>query len=588
MNRNQFINALLTDTYQFTATYAYWKVGRHEEEATFDLFFRKNPFKGEFTIFAGLDEVLRFVENYKITKEQIRFLREGFIASQEELVAEFNEGLRCGWIREVAGGGYERIGYDKGGDYWHSVSYPTASKFIEPPLADCEPEFYEWLEKVNCSQLKIYAIPEGTLVFPRVPLIRVDGPLAIGQLIETTALNLINFPSLAATNGARYRLAAGPKVRLLEFGLRRAQGPDGAMSATKYIYMGGFDGTSNVLGGMENGITPSGTNMHAFISSFTSLKKIKRRMLKDASGIERDFMKEVLEIKDMLSAHDPAYKNTNEGELAGMIAYAMAWPKKFLTLVDTLDTLKSGVPNFICVAIALKRFGYDPVGIRLDSGDLGYFSREARKMFQWASGKSGYNIHDCIIAASNDIDEEVILSLNNQGHEINTMGVGTKVVTCSNQSALGCVYKLVVIEGESRIKLSNDFIKITLPGRKEAYRLYVQGKDFPVMDILIEVGEEIPQVGKRILCRHPFDEVKRVYVTPTKVVKLHYLVWDGQRRYPVIPLEEMREYVLDQIANFREDHLRLINPTPYKVSVSEALYDVIHELWAKESPIEEL
>ena len=191
---NSFVNPLLTDLYQLTMTYAYWKNKIHKKKAVFDLFFRKNPFKGADTIFAGLSEVLRFLSSYGFKEEQIAYIK-------KELMPQ------------------------------------------------CDPEFFSWLKKVDCSEIAMYAFREGTVVFPREPLIRIEGPLAVCQLLETTLLTLINYPSLVATNAARFRIAAGFDKVLLEFGLRRAQGPDGGVSASRYSYLGGFDGTSNVLGG---------------------------------------------------------------------------------------------------------------------------------------------------------------------------------------------------------------------------------------------------------------------------------------------------------------------------------------------------
>jgi nicotinate phosphoribosyltransferase len=248
------------------------------------------------------------------------------------------------------------------------------------------------------------------VVFPKVPLIRVEGPLAVTQLLETTLLNLINYPSLVATNAARMRLAAGPGKRLLEFGLRRAQGPDGGVSASKYAYIGGFDGTSNVLAGKLSGMAVTGTHAHSFVMSYTSLADLhSTTIVSNAAGQvgeNVEFVQRVLEKRTTLG-----YR-TNDGELAAFIAYAQAFPAGLLALVDTYDILSSGVPNFLCVGWVLWELGYKPLGLRIDSGDLAYFSKEIRSVFKEFDRK--YAKHEvfgkCNIVASNDINEKVLLS----------------------------------------------------------------------------------------------------------------------------------------------------------------------------------
>merc|ERR1719361_1357370 len=213
------VNSLLTDLYQITMTYAYWKNKQEDEPAVFDLFFRKCPFKGEYTIFGGLDDVLRFLNRFRYSKDDVAALQ---------------------------------------------ARFPTWDK-----------EFWNYLGNLNASKLSVYAQREGSVVFPRIPLLRIEGPVAVCQLIETTLLNLTNYASLVTTNAARIRRAVGPNKALLEFGLRRAQGPDGAMSASKYAYIGGFDGTSNVLAGLNNGIPIKGTHAHSFVSSYPGLDILK-------------------------------------------------------------------------------------------------------------------------------------------------------------------------------------------------------------------------------------------------------------------------------------------------------------------------
>eukprot|EP00743_Colponemidia_sp_Colp-15_P001417 GILK01001554.1.p1 GENE.GILK01001554.1~~GILK01001554.1.p1 ORF type:complete len:579 (-),score=86.69 GILK01001554.1:80-1774(-) len=517
---DSLVQSLLTDMYQISMAYGYWKAERHEDLAVFDLFFRKCPFHGEFAIFAGLEEALRFITHFKFSEEHISYLKK-----------------------------------------------------IMPR---CEAAFFEYLSKVDCSNLKVYAIKEGTLVFPREPVLRLEGPLVIGQLLETCLLNLLNYASLMATNAARFRLAAGKEKILLEYGLRRAQGPNGAISASRYSYLGGFDGTSNVLAGQLFDMEVRGTHAHAFISTFTGLQDLKHH---DLDGV--NFVDLVLEYRTQLH-----FEGTNEGELAAYIAYALAFPDGFLALVDTYDTLESGVPNFLTVGLALHKLGHQPVGIRLDSGDLAYLSREARRMFVDVSERFKVDFRKLNIVASNDINEEILKALKDQKHEIDTFGIGTHLVTCQAQPALGMVYKLVEIRNEPRIKLSEELSKVTIPGRKECYRLI--GHDgIPILDLMVRVGEPVPQVGQRMYCRHPFEEKKRAYVTPSHVVPLHALVWDGQLLAPYPTLAEQRQYCQSQIDMIRPDHIRPVNPTPYKVSVSADLYNFIHDLWQKEAPIVE-
>lgn len=524
---NSLVNALLTDFYELTMAYGYWKNGKHDDTAVFDLHFRKAPFGGEFAVFAGLEEVLRFLSSFHFTDSQIAYLRAAM-----------------------------------------------------PGRDDA---FFEWLRSVDCGRIRVYSFLEGTLAFPRVPMITVEGPIAVAQLLESALLNLVNYPTLIATNAARFKLAAGPGKTLMEFGLRRAQGPDGAMSASKYAYLGGFDSTSNVEAAYLFGIPPVGTHAHSWVQSFVSLQEVMDVALKDGQGREHRLADLALDFRQRLG-----FPNTNDDELASFIGYAWAWPDRFLALVDTYDTLRSGIPNFLAVALALSSLGFRPVGIRLDSGDLSYLSKEARHMFRETSDRFGVDFDNLVIVASNELNEEALLSLRQQGHEVDVFGIGTHLVTCQTQPALGGVYKLTEVKGQPRIKISQDLTKIVIPGRKEVYRLL--GADgVPLLDLMIRAGEEQPTPGKRILVRHPFEEAKRAYVTPSDVIPLQHLVWDGHPISTALrPLPEARQYVLDQLARMRPDHLRALNPTPYKVSVSDELYSFTHRLWLQKAPVAEI
>ena len=436
-------------------------------------------------------------------------------------------------------------------------------------------------------------------MFPKEPLLRLEGPLAVVQLLETTLLNLINYPSLIATNAARMRIAAGPGKSLLEFGLRRAQGPDGGVSASKYAYLGGFDGTSNVLAGKLNNIAVKGTHAHSFVMSYTGLSDLhSSTVISNLPGEENgksvEFVERVLEKREALG-----YR-TNDGELAAFIAYAQAFPMGFLALVDTYDILNSGVKNFLCVGWVLYELGYKPLGLRIDSGDLAYFSREIRNTFREFDEKHMHKevFKKCNIVASNDINETVILHLNAEGHEIDTFGIGTHLVTCQSQPALGCVYKLVEINKQPRIKLSQEIGKMVIPGKKIVYRLYGQdGK--PLLDLMTLANESAPVPGERILVRHPVAEQKRAYVQPTIVKPLLDLVFDGALQKAelghsgilpagVTTLEEARVRCKTELAGLRTDHIRALNATPYKLSVSQNLFDFIHKLWMEEAPIADL
>ncbi|ESO85982.1 hypothetical protein LOTGIDRAFT_167477 [Lottia gigantea] len=516
--------------------YSYWKSGKKADRSVFDLYFRKNPFHGEFTVFAGLEECLKFIQNFSFSESDVNYLKTVLPANVEE-------------------------------------------------------EFFEYLRTLSTDDVEIYAIDEGEIVFPKVPLIMVEGPLPVIQLIETPLLNLVNYASLVATNAMRFRNAVKPGTTLLEFGLRRAQGPDGGLSASRYCYMGGFDGTSNSLAGKMFGIPVRGTHAHAFVTSYYSLDEVTNKKLKKKNSEEEvDFVELCLQWQQKLtSVIDFLADQVIPGELAAFISYAQAFPDNLLSLIDTYDVFRSGLPNFCTVAMALFDCGYKAVGIRLDSGDLAYQSIHVRKVFKKiASHFSVPWFSDLIIVASNDINEDTIHSLNQQGHEINSFGIGTHLVTCQKQPALGCVFKLVEVNNKARIKLSEDVEKVTIPGRKIGYRLY--GSDgHALVDLLNQQHETPPEIGKRTLCRHPFQESKRAYVNPASMKVLHKIYYKHgkiQQRLPT--LSDLRERAMKSLIPIREDHKRALNPTPYKVSVSSNLYKFIHDLWLESAPIGEL
>ncbi|CAG5122256.1 unnamed protein product [Candidula unifasciata] len=536
MGGSYVVQALLTDLYQITMAYAYWKCGKMNDDSVFDLFFRKNPFQGEFTIFAGLEECIRLLQGFRFSDSDIEYL-----------------------------------------------------KIVMPPTTD--PEFFNYLKTVSAKDITLSAVPEGEVVFPKVPLITVTGPLAVVQLLETPLLNLVNYASLVATNAARFRLAAGPDIVLLEFGLRRAQGPDGGLSASRYCYLGGFDGTSNVLAGKLFGIPVKGTHAHAFVTSFINLQEVKIRTLMSAEGSrEVDFVDLCLKYQAELSSIiDFLPDQVVEGELAAFICYALAFCTGFLALIDTYDVIRSGLPNFCTVAMALHELGYQAQGIRLDSGDLSYLSQLVKSKFVKIAAHYRLPWFEKLsIVASNDINEDTIHSLNHQGHTISCFGIGTHLVTCQKQPALGCIFKLVEVKKKARIKLSEDVDKVTIPGQKSVYRLY-GANGTALVDLLQSSTEPVPQVGQRVLCQHPFQETKRAYVIPTAVRSLHVTWWKDGKVVQYLPtLGELREKAKQSLSSVRPDHKRTLNPTPYKVSVSSALYTFIHDLWLENAPIGEL
>lgn len=435
---------LLTDMYQLTMAYAHWKHNRHQTTATFDLYFRSSPFNLTFTVFAGLRRALNFLSSYNITQAD--------------------------------------------GEYFLSL------------LPNSDPKFLQYLQSLSSKDLRVQAQREGSLCSPHTPLLSISGPLAFLHLLETPLLNLINFPSLIATNAHRFRAAIGSKASLSEFGLRRAQGPDGALSASIYSFLGGFNSTSNIAASRVANIPPVGTVAHAFVQSFHSLAQIS----------ETSFSTKLKTRASKLSVKLDLHKQTREGELAAFISYAAVFPDKFLALVDTYDVFASGIPNFMCVALALMEMGYQPIGVRLDSGNLVDQSVKVSQQFRLIGQRyckvlqenlenTAHMVSKLQIMASNDITVDFLLSLNNQKHCINGFGVGTHLVTCREQPALGCVYKLVSVDGRPSTKFSEDQSKKSLPGEKTVYRFY--GRDnVAVADLISLKTEQKPLPGGQITC----------------------------------------------------------------------------------------
>eukprot|EP01012_Entosiphon_sulcatum_P021261 TRINITY_DN2603_c0_g1_i1.p1 TRINITY_DN2603_c0_g1~~TRINITY_DN2603_c0_g1_i1.p1 ORF type:complete len:635 (+),score=93.32 TRINITY_DN2603_c0_g1_i1:30-1907(+) len=522
---NHLVGPLLSDMYQVTMAYAYWQAGRHLDASVFELFYRTNPFKGQYCVFAGLSEALEFVRAFRFTRAQA--------------------------------------------DYLQRVAMPNA-----------DPAFFTWLQSVDSSEVKIYAVQEGTIVFPFEPLIRVEGPLAICQLLETTLLNLVGFSTLICTNARRMVQAGGEDKVFLEFGLRRAQGPDGGLSASRYSYIGGFHGTSNLLAGQLFDIPVKGTHAHAFVTSYTGLDQMKSRSITmpNKAGTCEDFVDRVLVVR-----REMGWEESNEGELAAFMSYAQAFPETFLALVDTYDTINSGVPNFLAVAVVLKRLGYSPLGVRLDSGDLAVLSREVRQLFVATGEKAGFqDLRDLKIVASNDLHETAILELEEQGHEIDTFGIGTHLVTCKAQPALGCVYKLVEVNHVPRIKVSEDAEKTTIPGRKQIIRLF--GEDnHPIGDLLATFEAPVPQAGQSLLVfprgkpNDPPLTVKAKFAQP--ILRLfHGKAEPGEVLQTVGKIRDTRDFVHHQVKAFPSTLFLPKDAQPYPVWLSQEVNDTLRRL----------
>jgi nicotinate phosphoribosyltransferase len=532
---NPLVRAMLTDMYQFSMLYGQWYHERHNTPTVFEQFFRKCPFKGEFAIFAGLDEVLGLLNTFSFGEGDIEFIRTELLPHADEA-------------------------------------------------------FFDWLRTVDASEVKVFAMRQGSAAFPRVPLLIVEAPIGISHLLETPLLNLVNYASLATTNARRLVNAAGVGKILLEFGLRRAQGPDGALTGAKCAVMGGFAASSNVLAGKLYGIKVKGTFAHSWVTSFQGFGDIKKRMLLNRNSEDmEDFLEKALFWRDKLNAN-----HTHEGELASFVAYALAHPEGNLSLVDTYDTLLSGVPNALAVALALEDFGYSSVGIRLDSGDLAELSKGARRQFNEAYALYAQvrdtpdKNFDYKIAASNDIHEDVLCALNEQGHEIDIFGIGTHFITCKAQPAFGGVYKVVEVDGVPVIKISEQMVKVLVPGAKRGYRLVGSDGQF-LADVLILPEEAPPVAGQPFLVRDPISETMRIKILPSVVIPLHVLVWDGRIMDGVledVSICATQARVQTEMARLPQMHQRRLNPTPYRVGVSDSVFAQMHKLWLASAPIE--
>ncbi len=475
---------LLTDLYEITMMQAYFKNNNKNKMAIFDVFYRKNPMDGGYAISAGLEQVIEYINNLHFTEDDINYLAS---------------------------------------------------------LKIFEDDFLDYLKNFKFTG-DIYAIPEGSVMFPREPMLKVIAPIMEAQFIETAILNILNHQSLIATKAARICYAAEGDG-IMEFGLRRAQGPDAGIYGARAAVIGGCAGTSNVLTGQMFDVPVMGTHAHSWIMSF-------------------------------------------DDEYTAFYTYAKLYPMACTLLVDTYDTLNSGVPNAIKVFKQMKNEGIElkNYGIRLDSGDLAYLSKKARKMLDDAGFK------DATITASNDLDEFLIASLKMQGAEITNWGVGTNLITSKDCPSFGGVYKLAAImeDGENftpKIKLSDNSEKITNPGNKKIYRIYEKENNKIKAD-LICLENEIFTENEDMHLFDPHEPWKKtVLKAGTFTLKeLLVKVFDkGQCVYHSDSVMKLRDFAISEMETLWEETKRFENPHQVYVDLSQKLYDIKISLLEKMS-----
>ncbi len=472
--------ALLTDLYQLTMAYGYWKSGARRREAVFHLSFRAQPFGGGFTVACGITRLVEYLRRFRFEADDLDYLA-------------------------------------------------TLNGADGRPLF--ERAFLDELGRLRLS-CEVSAVPEGTVVFPHEPLVRVRGPILECQILETALVNVVNFESLIATKAARLAIATRGEP-ILEFGLRRAQGFDGALSASWAAYVGGCSATSNVLAGKLFGIPVRGTHAHSWVMSF-------------------------------------------ESEPAAFEAFARALPNNCVLLVDTYDTL-DGVRNAIEAGRLLRELGHDLLGIRLDSGDLAYLSLEARKLLDEAGFERS------TIFASNDLDEQTIQSLKEQGAAIAVWGVGTRLVTGHGAGALGGVYKLGAVRDEGRewrhvVKLSEQAAKVTTPGIQQVRR-FRHGGEF-VADM---VYDELLGASTEGWMIDPVDPVRRRRISPAEEWQdlLVPVFRDGQVLIETPSIHDVRTRVHGQLEHLHAGIKRFVYPHRYPAGLDHTLYDLKSELVLK-------
>jgi nicotinate phosphoribosyltransferase len=465
--------ALLTDLYQLTMAYGYWKSGVVAREAVFHLHFRQSPFKGGYAIAAGLETALDLIERHRFSKDDTDYLA----------TLTGNDGAPL---------------FERG--------------------------FLDLLEQQELT-VDVDAMPEGTVVFPHEPILRVQGPLWQCQVLETALLNIINFQTLIATKSARVCEAARGEP-VLEFGLRRAQGIDGGLAASRAAYLGGVAATSNVLAGKLYGVPVKGTHAHSWVMSFGS--------------------------------EEEAFE-----------AYAQAMPNNCTFLVDTFDTLE-GVRRAVAAGLRLRERGHELAGVRLDSGDLAYLSIEARRILD----EGGFP--NAAIVASNDLDEAVITSLKDQGATISVWGVGTRLVTAYDQPALGGVYKVGAVRDpggpwQDRIKISAQAVKTSTPGVHQVRR-FCDGERF-IADMIWSTTKG--GLAGEVVMVDPLDGTRRRAFAPEVAYEdlLVPVMRGGARVYQDPPLEASRARARAQLGMLHPSIRRALNPHEYPVGLERSLFD---------------
>lgn len=470
-------SALLTDLYQLTMMYGHFKAGKHHQRVVFDMFYRTNPSGNGYVIAAGLEQVVWFIHHLRFHEEDLAYLRSLDMFSEE-------------FLEELASFRFT-------GD--------------------------------------VYAVPEGTIVFPLEPLVRVEGPIFEVQLIESALLAFINHQSLIATKAQRIVDAAGTAedrgAPIIEMGLRRAQNMDASVFGARAAFIGGCMGTSNVMAGECFGIPVMGTMGHSWVQSFPS-------------------------------------------ELDSFRAYAAAFPDNTVLLIDTYDVLKSGLPHAIQVARELEAQGKRLAGVRIDSGDIAYLSKRIRRRLDEA------DLAYVGIVASSDLDEWTIRDLVVQGARITSWGVGTKLITSYDTPALGGVYKLVAEEQngvlEPRIKISENAIKVTNPGKKKVIRFYVEGE---ASADLIALTDETFASGEPLELFDPVHTYKRKVIQGYELEELLQPIFvSGELIYELPKLQDIRNRVVAGLATFSSENLRHVNPHTYHVDLSPKLWELKHQL----------
>ncbi len=464
-------HTLDTDLYEVTMAAGYLVSGKGKQRACFDLYYRQNPDGGGFCVFAGLESVIHYINHLKIYPDDLDYLA-GLGIFTREALEKLSKGIRFR------------------GDMW--------------------------------------AVPEGTVVFPNEPLIRVTGPIAEAQILETTLLAMVGHQTLIATKAARLNLATrGAPV--VDFGTRRAHGVEAALYGARAAYIGGCEGTSNVMAGKLFGIPVRGTHAHSWVESF-------------------------------------------DEEIESFEVFAEVFPDNCVFLVDTYEVVE-GVRNAIRVAEKMRKAGKALKGIRIDSGDLAYYSKVARDMLD------GAGFPEVRILASSDLDEWLIETLRDQGARIDIWCVGTKLMTSYQTPALGVVYKLMAADSGDgnlipKIKISQNPEKVTNPGVKKIVRFYnLKGR--MMGDLLTGVDEKIPQ-GVPVVAHHPmYDYLKKTYKPPYYAKEIMIPVFEkGRQVYDPPPLKQVKAHADGELGSLEAETKRLINPHIYKVSLSDTLYDV--------------